>query len=64
LGYTKNRKTEGKNIQNRKTAKKFRPKPKTANKTVKNLYHGDKPKLKIYVNAMDFSEAFVSFIIF
>ena len=29
-------------IKNRKTAKKIRPKPKTAYKIVKNRYNGDK----------------------
>ena len=39
LGYIRNRKTEEKIIQNRKNAKKFGTKPKTAYKTVKNRQH-------------------------
>ena len=42
LGYTRNRKTEEKNHPKPQNRKKIRPKPKTAYKTVKNRYNGDK----------------------
>ena len=42
LGYIRNRKTEGKNHPKPQNRKKIRPKPKTAYKTVKNRYNGDK----------------------
>ena len=42
LGYIRNRKTEEKNHPKPQNRKKIRPKPKTAYKTVKNRYSGDK----------------------
>ena len=42
LGYIRNRKTEEKNHPKPQNRKKIRPKPKTAYKTVKNRYNGDK----------------------
>ena len=42
LGYIRNRKTEGKNHPKPQNRQKIRPKPKTAYKTVKNGYNGDK----------------------
>ena len=41
-GILETAKPKKKIIQNHKTAKKIRPKPKTAYKTVKNRYNGDK----------------------
>ena len=45
--HIRNRKTEGKIIQNRK---KIRPKPKTAYKTVKKRYNGDKWDIQSKLN--------------
>ena len=42
LGYIRNRKTEEKNHPKPQNRKKIRPKSKTAYKTVKNRYNGDK----------------------
>ena len=42
MGYIRNRKTEEKNHPKPQNGKKIRPKPKTAYKTVKNRYNGDK----------------------
>ena len=42
LGYIRNRKTEVKNHPKPQNREKIRPKPKTAYKTVKNRYSGDK----------------------
>ena len=42
LGYIRNRKTEGKNHPKPQNRKKIRRKPKTAYKTVKNRFNGDK----------------------
>ena len=42
LGYIRNRKTEEKNHPKPQNGKKIRPKLKTAYKTVKNRYNGDK----------------------
>jgi len=71
LGYIRNRKTKEKIIRNRKTAKTFaqnrkpHTKPsKTETTVISGAYKANYSNtnfIKVFVNVMDLSEAFVSF---